>query len=198
MQVLQITIFQSTLPRRERQTFILPEFCYFLYFNPRSREGSDIIIIAFQFLFVISIHAPAKGATSFQIFFQKTFSFQSTLPRRERPMLTEWINFNHGISIHAPAKGATKSAFKTLPLSNISIHAPAKGATINTLMGYTICDISIHAPAKGATYRGITRRYIFTAFQSTLPRRERLFRPYRQTHICKFQSTLPRRERRRI
>ena len=100
-------LFQSTLPRRERQTFILPEFCYFLYFNPRSREGSDIIIIAFQFLFVISIHAPAKGATSFQIFFQKTFSFQSTLPRRERPMLTEWINFNHGISIHAPAKGAT-------------------------------------------------------------------------------------------
>ena len=77
--------------------------------------------------------------------------------------------------------------------------------------------ISIHAPAKGATFHLCEYQPWHKIFQSTLPRRERpllllsfltfyhfnprsregsdLFRPYRQTHICKFQSTLPRRER---
>ena len=78
-------IFQSTLPRRERQA--------------RLQLISNI--------FDISIHAPAKGATS-------AFAdmFQSMI-----------------ISIHAPAKGATGSALDIVNTLLISIHAPAKGAT---------------------------------------------------------------------
>ena len=34
------------------------------YFNPRSREGSDIDIIRAAVIVEISIHAPAKGATA--------------------------------------------------------------------------------------------------------------------------------------
>ena len=37
---IDFAIFQSTLPRRERLHFILRLICS-IYFNPRSREGSD-------------------------------------------------------------------------------------------------------------------------------------------------------------
>ncbi len=59
--------FQSTLPRRERQLLQSRLSCA-RYFNPRSREGSDAQ--PFQIIhphFDISIHAPAKGATSSSI-----------------------------------------------------------------------------------------------------------------------------------
>ena len=55
-------------------------------FNPRSREGSDIVqALAYAFHMDISIHAPARGAT-------KTGS---------------QLSFTTCISIHAPARGAT-------------------------------------------------------------------------------------------
>ncbi len=109
------------------------------------------------------------------------------------------------ISIHAPAKGATlRRMLRSLPLhfnprsregsdcadtdpwamlKQISIHAPAKGATKTG--GYTPEKrrISIHAPAKGATlYPRLI--YIYSQFQSTLPRRERrlLFLPPPVSH----------------
>ena len=80
-------VFQSTLPRRERQ---YRTFCnsFLHHFNPRSREGSDLVkpgryLITFSdfnprsregsdadrdgniYNLQISIHAPAKGATAF-------------------------------------------------------------------------------------------------------------------------------------
>ena len=56
---------------------------------------------------VISIHAPAKGAT-----------------RKDRYTPTSFQ-----ISIHAPAKGATIQKLLKQGMEPISIHAPAKGAT---------------------------------------------------------------------
>ena len=56
------------------------------YFNPRSREGSDILGGYKMSKKFISIHAPVKGATK---------------PRRAKAMKND-------ISIHAPVKGATK------------------------------------------------------------------------------------------
>ena len=53
-------------------------------FNPRSREGSDVLFIYICQYSIISIHAPAKGATSFYLSLNDHHSFQSTLPRRER------------------------------------------------------------------------------------------------------------------
>ena len=60
---LNLQLFQSTLPRRERRWDSNFYFKCFTYFNPRSREGSDIPITASNRAQVISIHAPAKGAT---------------------------------------------------------------------------------------------------------------------------------------
>ena len=61
-------LFQSTLPRRERQSQQFPDDSEFL----------------------ISIHAPAKGATAVTMPMQVWISFQSTLPRRERPIVARF------------------------------------------------------------------------------------------------------------
>ena len=88
-------------------------------FNPRSREGSDVERDDRRTLFIISIHAPARGAT---VISSAIFSTPSL------------------ISIHAPARGATLyhchntllyDVFQsTLPrgerLSDGMIHIPAR------------------------------------------------------------------------
>ena len=99
--------FQSTLPRRERHAARRATVAT-AHFNPRSREGSDQVGYNVMRCRDISIHAPAKGATPWGLlYFQprnhfnprsregsdsrssgRTYpvsSFQSTLPRRERP-----------------------------------------------------------------------------------------------------------------
>ena len=81
--------FQSTLPRRERLRASFAISVPTSHFNPRSREGSDMIKKVGATLSPISIHAPAKGATVFTMH-----------------------NYNWTrISIHAPAKGATYSLY---------------------------------------------------------------------------------------
>ena len=131
---------------------------------------------------VISIHAPAKGATSVKgviirvvAIFQSTlprrerrycrcrcpchFVFQSTLPRRERQCLYPLRCPVFQISIHAPAKGATGYVLRILHSSGISIHAPAKGATLWCHRISFPLYISIHAPAKGATHGSSSRTH---------------------------------------
>ena len=99
--------FQSALPRRER-----PASCRCctppVHFNPRSREGSDEYWRSIPMWTMISIRAPAKGATVPTLYFDCT----------------------HKISIRAPAKGATIDWVSNPLCSAISIRAPAKGATL--------------------------------------------------------------------
>ncbi len=151
-------MFQSTLPRGERLG---------IYF-------------AIKYLYEVSIHAPARGAT------------------KGRGRLDVWIE---SVSIHAPARGATlvlrllairHSGFnprsregsdtlntrrssiyswfqstlprgerhyparRTISSSRVSIHAPARGATLFLKEQFVIGRVSIHAPARGATYDGIS------------------------------------------
>ena len=142
-------------------------------FNPRSREGSDSDNIILFDILRISIHAPARGATSSLISPFSFALFQSTLPRGERLVLLFITHNLMSISIHAPARGATPFIFckfqppvfqSTLPrgerlrtsvfcflLCMISIHAPARGATRHRVSPGQFLRISIHAPARGAT-----------------------------------------------
>ncbi len=90
--------FQSTLPRRERQHSVRLVTCYYIYFNPRSREGSDPHCRRSQqqqlhfnprsregsdridcltgAIHYISIHAPAKGATAKITYFIQNRDFK--------------------------------------------------------------------------------------------------------------------------
>ena len=99
-------------------------------FNPRAREGRDFSDAAIQkrtFVFQstrprgarqrretvldgnrgVSIHAPARGATSASM---------------QQPPITP-------VSIHAPARGATLKLTVPPQGDEVSIHAPARGAT---------------------------------------------------------------------
>ena len=121
---------------------------------------------------MISIHAPAKGATLWRLRLLVLLRFQSTLPRRERPAAA-------GRSGSIPA---------------ISIHAPAKGATIQRQNVLRTVQFQSTLPRR-------ERRYLVRsvppspAFQSTLPRRERRSGTTVPANGNLFQSTLPRRER---
>ena len=143
--------FQSTLPRRERR-MRAEEQNAFRDFNPRSREGSDTGEQPKARISNISIHAPAKGAT--------------TSP------CTVWrVTY---ISIHAPAKGATaRLSARRTQRSRFQSTLPRR-ERLKQIATYIKNDtISIHAPVKGATIEIMCSRSMMPIFQSTPPRRER-------------------------
>ena len=79
--------------------------------------------------------------------------FQSTLPRRERPLC--WLFFNVHISGFNPRSHEGSDLFCPAGqpgLHCVSIHAPTKGATQEMSSSDTaVTLVSIHAPTKGAT-----------------------------------------------
>ena len=168
--------FQSTLPRRERR-----QRCYSdngsNHFNPRSREGSDTPSRKDYYIRCISIHAPAKGATSTARNEVGRKKFQSTLPRRERRASGSGRRTAGNISIHAPAKGATRLPHRSLYRLLHFNPRSREGSDIKHGALFWRKIISIHAPAKGATILSHAAGYQRSEFQSTLPRRERRATP---------------------
>ena len=165
-------IFQSTLPRGERPTRIMTVLQRSKHFNPRSREGSDGNNAWYSASILISIHAPARGAT----------------------LTGTPISGTRMISIHAPARGATyiQDILKANRLFQSTL--PRGERRGNGRITRTFTGISIHAPARGAT-NIIKPSVIDSVFQSTLPRGERLMRHPSCMPVSTFQSTLPRGER---
>ena len=142
--------FQSTLPRGER-LHIYSHLLRVQHFNPRSREGSDWTVhILYGSSIIISIHAPARGATLCYI----------------RP------RFYAHISIHAPARGATVFARDIFKDSEFQSTLP-RGERLS------LCSSAdIHVSFQSTLPRGERRAGMNTApgcriFQSTLPRGER-------------------------
>ena len=103
--------FQSTLPHGERPFPALHRRfkCQFQSTLPHGERRIAAVLSSPPL--IISIHAPARGAT---LHFGRCPSV-------------------HTISIHAPARGATHR-LPYLPVKSykISIHAPARGATCNS------------------------------------------------------------------
>ena len=144
--------------------------------------------------------------------------FQSTLPRGERPSFIKYSIISIAVSIHAPTRGATVTSIRSRLILTVSIHAPTRGATRvgRNKRRIIICfnprshagsdlriartdrgkPVSIHAPTRGATLDKMMSTGNLAAFQSTLPRGERLCRTGSGSRCEWFQSTLPRGERR--
>ena len=165
-------LFQSTLPRGERPrpdfgrssaseisihapargaTFELPDQSFELgNFNPRSREGSDGMI-------VFTIHST------------KDFN-----PRSREGSDTNGLRLYANNNDFNPRsrEGSDYFAPNFFYSVQISIHAPARGATGTEQNNPNGSSISIHAPARGATVR-ISADFFRPVFQSTLPRGER-------------------------
>ena len=101
---------------------------------------------------VVSIHAPARGATSRLANISR--HKQSFNPRSREGSDQEIGSFmlvSPKVSIHAPARGATDYIKGYSYDVVVSIHAPARGATRELVPSARDSSVSIHAPARGAT-----------------------------------------------
>ena len=115
-------------------------------------RGATYLIMTPRFLISVSIHAPARGATpSMASEFMTKRMFQSTHPHGVRHAPRQQEPGNLEVSIHAPARGATIYAYYDTLKAIVSIHAPARGATFRTFLKGQEVRVSIHAPARGAT-----------------------------------------------
>ncbi len=121
----------------------------------------------------VSIHAPARGATSGGRCTRPSRSRFNPRARTGRDNGCALADGGSHVSIHAPARGATPGPRHPRPLRAVSIHAPARGATWSALRVSHPClfqstrphgarhrvtepvgkqrVVSIHAPARGAT-----------------------------------------------
>ena len=103
--------FQSTLPREERLWHKCDRVSDSVYFNPRSHERSDCDVCSVDCCkLYISIHAPTRGATVHVPTCHPVPSFQSTLPREERPL---WCHIPRRVLYFNP-RSHERSDFKTL------------------------------------------------------------------------------------
>ena len=149
-------------------------------FNPRSCTRSDDLFIRFFDSFLISTHAPARGATrSISRVRLLSFYFNPRSCTRSDQSLQEALR-RLKISTHAPARGATtrtasritltpyfnprsctRSDSPALPNSKCTLNFNPRSCTRSD-QGYAFESftekISTHAPARGATWMCITRR----------------------------------------
>ena len=187
-------------------------------FNPRSRTGSDNVLVHVLLAPLCFNPRSRTGSdTSCSLSSANFLRFQSTLPHGERLKVDSLSEALTNVSIHAPARGATPNPNQLCPGFFVSIHAPARGATFLPTPRRYCPIVSIHAPARGATFqtnqqnqvhkivsihapaRGATGRFCFrdqlTEFQSTLPHGERRKQSFSSNSVEMFQSTLPHGER---
>ena len=144
--------FQSTPPRGGRPTVTGSTGCA-SYFNPRPREGGDATVAVlsgsmsgFQSTpprggrrselgggdchIGISIHAPARGATSPALSpVRLNELFQSTPPRGGRPQRSQLLHVKSWHFNPRPREGGDPPSRGRPAALPISIHAPARGAT---------------------------------------------------------------------
>ena len=99
-------------------------------FNPRSREGSDR---KYPRIFFCKQNFNPRSREGSDRKYPRIFFCKQNFNPRSREGSDNKLSFwflNRRISIHAPAKGATPDDLQKDLRYIISIHAPAKGATI--------------------------------------------------------------------
>ena len=158
----------------------------------------------------VSIHAPARGATSAVSISKVIRGFQSTPLHEGRPTsgaghngkqsfnprpctrgdyIERRFDFSGGVSIHAPARGATKALEQRIGPPMVSIHAPARGAT----HGSSRFRLWGHCFNPRPCTRGDSRRAGSAAssalFQSTPLHEGRHMDPIDIQYELRFQST---------
>ena len=125
--------------------------------------------------FDISIHAPARGATSFLLYSTPVEIFQSTLPQGERQRKSvHFIPNLINISIHAPARGATPFCFP-YQRTVIQFQSTLPQGERPRLLQKTGSDWYFNPRSrKGSDHSRRLRSSHKQRFQSTLPQGERL------------------------
>ncbi len=128
---------------------------------------------------VISIHAPAKGATlAALLIFSASLDFN---PRsREGSDSNRSMPYAYHVHFNPRSREGSDEVGGSAIVCAVTYFNPrSREGSDGYLFPLLLCmtDISIHAPAKGATVI-VAGLLIFKRFQSTLPRRERLIKAF--------------------
>jgi len=142
-------------------------------FNPRPRTGGDDLQWGLFPDPLVSIHAPARGATRRNSFAVIPYQFQSTPPHGGRRKTVYSFLYIVHVSIHAPARGRQlraeladmRAEFQSTPPHGGRLDGspfvviillfqstpPHGGRLIKAIPECPAHGVSIHAPARGAT-----------------------------------------------
>ena len=151
-EIMPLCVFQSTLPRGERPDKIV-KIGVFGDFNPRSREGSDLISLLLK-LMMHDFNPRSREGSDITIL-SCFFRIPDFNPRsREGSDSLEKLHLTHGANFNPRSReGSDHRSAQRISCMGISIHAPARGATMVPVLQRWRLPISIHAPARGATIR---------------------------------------------
>ena len=138
-------------------------------FNPRAREGRDTCHGAFLKMAKVSIHAPARGATSTSVSLTACVAGFNPRAREGRDPIVNAEAKRLLVSIHAPARGATRHWQDTDKSHLFQSTRP-----------------------RGARHSRRAEAEVGYPFQSTRPRGARLKSGRLDEAGAKFQSTRPR------
>ena len=143
---------------------------------------------------MISIHAPAKGATICSAPDLPVSPFQSTLPRRERLRLFILSGLMPDFNPRSREGSDSAPGFFSDPLIHFNPRSREGSDHCRLLPLRFLQRFQSTLPRRERRSRN-SSVWLSWKFQSTLPRRERLLCPQFCCQNIQFQSTLPRRER---
>ena len=151
-------------------------------FNPRAREGRDIVCVGLD-LRRRSFNPRAREGRDARIQrpgAQKEL-FQPTRPRGARPDSNATYNISLGFNPRA-REGRDCCGWTPRKRQTVSTHAPARGATRDRHISCGGRRVSTHAPARGATCNMGPCEHRHLMFQPTRPRGARLSRRVHDSH----------------
>ena len=153
---IRALIFQFTPLREGRPGTVWARALQRDYFNSRPCGRGDEQLVRLLMPYIISIHAPAGGATYPQYTtVNEKNEFQFTPLREGRLGITIKPDWGKIISIHAPAGGATQlQRLNSPPCWPFQFTPLREGRLTTALQTRNTIIISIHAPAGGATGLG--------------------------------------------
>ena len=206
-------MFQSTHPHGVRR-FDVEGKSLKDCFNPRTHTGCDGRKgVAFPCCWLVSIHAPTRGATKFKTRICVYMLFQSTHPHGVRHAVAKLVQYDSTFQSTHP-HGVRHTVEQEFSIMNGFQSTHPHGVRLDSTRYVLNLDhVSIHAPTRGAT---VIKNNLssFYKFQSTHPHGVRLsieiteflnmegFNPRTHTGcdslitqsfppICEFQSTHP-------
>ena len=148
---LHLRLFQSTHPRgvRHSTTSCWLHVQWFQSTHPRGVRRHVATNLSQPIH--VSIHAPARGATSIRINKDTSVCFN--------PRTREGCDYEYGknvgwvsVSIHAPARGATSDWVTGFDANTLFQSTHPRGVRLATAQMISArAQVSIHAPARGAT-----------------------------------------------
>jgi len=141
---------------------------------------------------VVSIHAPARGATANAHTMARAYVFQSTPPRGGRPYNLYFRQPTSRFQSTPPRGGRRGKSVSATRSSWFQSTPPRGGRHEREAEEAANMAVSIHAPARGATYRTPTWRYGLICFNPR-PRAggDSIIVPPLNLQLL-FQSTPPR------